>query len=72
PIIGIPPKRAAQPMIFAASMPDADPTLYWGPTRFTPSRGPVACPSSGLSKNRELWRRLWEESEKMTGVTYNL
>ncbi|MGH3524280.1 MAG: short-chain dehydrogenase, partial [Mycobacterium sp.] len=72
PIIGIPPQYAAQSMVYAAAMPDADPAVYWGPTRLRPSRGPVACPSSGLSKNQRLWQRLWEESEKMTGITYNL
>ncbi|MGY2063851.1 short-chain dehydrogenase, partial [Nocardia gipuzkoensis] len=29
-----------------------------------------SAPSSKLSKDRELWRRLWEESERLTGVTY--
>jgi hypothetical protein len=30
------------------------------------------CPSSKLSQDQRLWRRLWEESEKMTGVSYPL
>lgn len=72
PIIGLPPWRAAQAILFAASMPDADPALYWGPSGLRPSRGPIACPSSRLSMNQQLWQRLWAESEKMTGVTYPL
>lgn len=71
-VIGIPPRIAAQSMIYAAAMPDADPAVYWGPSRMRPERGPIPCPSSGLSKNQRLWRRLWEESEKMTGVTFPL
>lgn len=72
-LVGQPPQRAAESMLFAATTPDADPTIYWGPTRLMQSRGPVQpCPSNTLSKNQQLWRRLWAESEKMTGVSYPL
>lgn len=67
------PRKAAESSLFAATMPDADPTTYWGPTLLFGSRGPVrSAPSSELSKNRELQRRLWEESERLTGVHYTL
>ncbi|MBF6486815.1 SDR family NAD(P)-dependent oxidoreductase [Nocardia otitidiscaviarum] len=70
-MIGHSPARAAHSSLFAATMPDADPTVYWGPTRLFGSQGPVEpSPSSSLSQNRELWKRLWEESERLTGVTY--
>jgi NAD(P)-dependent dehydrogenase (short-subunit alcohol dehydrogenase family) len=70
-LIGHSPARAAHSSLFAATMPDADPNAYWGPTRLFGSQGPVqASPSSKLSQNRELWRRLWEESEQRTGVIY--
>ena len=70
-LIGHAPAKAAHSSLFAATMPDADPTTYWGPTRFMQSQGPVeASPSGGLSRDKELWRRLWTESERMTGVTY--
>ncbi|WP_282782792.1 MULTISPECIES: oxidoreductase [unclassified Nocardia] len=70
-MIGHSPARAAHSSLFAATMPDADPTVYWGPTRLFGSQGPVEpSPSSHLSQNRELWKRLWEESERRTGVTY--
>ncbi|ODR09526.1 short-chain dehydrogenase [Mycolicibacillus koreensis] len=72
-LVGHPPQQAAESMLFAATVPDADPTRYWGPTGFLQARGPVrAAPSSRLSRDRELWRRLWEESERMTGVVYSL
>ncbi|MCU1648071.1 MAG: short-chain dehydrogenase [Nocardia sp.] len=70
-ITGHSPANAAHSTLFAATMPGADPDIYWGPTRWGGSRGPVGpSPSSELSKDTELSRRLWEESERMTGVTY--
>ncbi|WP_278266107.1 oxidoreductase [Nocardia sp. AG03] len=70
-LIGHPPHRAAHSTLFAATEPAADPTVYWGPNKWMQSQGPVeACPSSAISRDRELQRRLWEESERMTGVTY--
>ncbi|MGQ4596335.1 oxidoreductase [Nocardia sp. R6R-6] len=71
-LIGHPPAKASQSTLFAATMPDADPTVYWGPTRLFGTRGPVrASPSTRLSKNTDLWQRLWTESERLTGVTYS-
>ncbi|NNH74600.1 SDR family NAD(P)-dependent oxidoreductase [Nocardia uniformis] len=70
-LIGHSPARAAHSSLFAATDPDADPTIYWGPTRLRGSQGPVEpASSSKLSQNRDLWKRLWEESERLTGVTY--
>ncbi|WP_040794826.1 oxidoreductase [Nocardia higoensis] len=70
-IVGHSPAKAAHSTLFAATMPDADPDIYWGPNRLFGSQGPVVpCPSTKLSKNRELQLALWTESERMTGVTY--
>ncbi|MBF6082708.1 SDR family NAD(P)-dependent oxidoreductase [Nocardia cyriacigeorgica] len=70
-LIGHPPAKAAHSTLFAATDPDADPNTYWGPTRLFQSKGPVEpSPSTKLSKNRDLQRRLWEESERFTGITY--
>lgn len=72
-LIGQAPQRAAESIVFAATVADADPDTYWGPTKLNQSRGPMGpCPSTKLSQNQQLWRRLWEESEKMTGVSYPL
>ncbi|MEZ0362572.1 oxidoreductase [Mycobacterium sp. pUA109] len=72
-LVGHPPQRAAESTLFAATMPDADPSIYWGPARLGQTRGPVQpCPSSRLSRNETLWHRLWEASEQLTGVTYHL
>jgi NAD(P)-dependent dehydrogenase (short-subunit alcohol dehydrogenase family) len=73
PLVGQPPERGAESTLFAATVPDADPDTYWGPTKLNQSRGAMGpCPSNQLSKDQRLWRRLWEESEKMTGVSYPL
>ncbi|MFC6014328.1 oxidoreductase [Nocardia lasii] len=70
-LIGHAPHKAAHSTLFAATTPDADPTTYWGPNRLLQSQGPVtACPSSKISRNPDLLHKLWEESEKMTGITY--
>ncbi|MBF6540443.1 SDR family NAD(P)-dependent oxidoreductase [Nocardia farcinica] len=70
-LVGHPPAKAAHSTLFAATMPDADPGTYWGPNRLFQSQGPVEpSPSTRLSKNPELMRRLWAESERMTGITY--
>lgn len=72
-LVGHAPELAAHSTLFAATTPDADPTIYWGPTRLGQTRGPVQpCPSSRLSRRQDLWQRLWAESETMTGVTYHL
>ncbi|MBF6215553.1 SDR family NAD(P)-dependent oxidoreductase [Nocardia puris] len=72
-LIGHPPHKAAHSTLFAATEPDADPTTYWGPNRLFGSQGPVEpSASTKLSNNPELLRRLWEESERMTGVVYKL
>ncbi|VFB01678.1 oxidoreductase [Nocardia cyriacigeorgica] len=70
-LIGHAPAKAAHSTLFAATDPDADPNTYWGPTRLFQSQGPVEpSPSTKLSKNRDLQRRLWEESERFTGIAY--
>ncbi|MEU1209572.1 oxidoreductase [Nocardia sp. NPDC005825] len=70
-IVGQSPFHAAYSSLFAATETDADPNTYWGPTRFFGSQGPVeASPSSKISRDPELLRRLWEESERLTGVTF--
>lgn len=70
-LVGHAPDKAAHSTLFAATSPDADPQTYWGPTGPFQMRGSVGhSPSSKLSKNTELQRRLWEESERLTGITY--
>lgn len=70
-LIGHSPTKAAESSLYAATSVDANPTTFWGPTWLFGARGPVgAAPSTKLSQDQELWRRLWEESERLTGITY--
>ncbi|MFW0789229.1 oxidoreductase [Gordonia sp. CPCC 205333] len=73
-LAGHPPENAAESALFAATTTDADPEVFWGPTGgITQSRGPVrAARSSKLSKDAVMWRRLWDKSQLMTGVTYSV
>lgn len=68
-LVGQTREQAAHALLFAATAPDADPGTYWGPTRLFNTRGPVAAaPSSALSRDPALRRRLWEASERATGL----
>lgn len=70
-LVGQSPDVAARSALLAATVPDADPASYFGPTALRQIRGPVgACPSSRLSRDRGLAQRLWTESQRMTGVSY--
>ncbi|GAB2703347.1 SDR family NAD(P)-dependent oxidoreductase [Nocardia thraciensis] len=70
-LIGQSRSAAAQSILFAATAKDADPELYWGPTRMFNTRGPVGpSPSSRLSRDRAHGLRLWGMSERATGVRY--
>ncbi|MEV4208253.1 oxidoreductase [Nocardia salmonicida] len=70
-LVGQSRTAAARSMLYAATAPDADPDIYWGPTKLFKTRGPVgACPSSALSQDRALWQQLWTVSERATGVRF--
>ncbi|MET7768962.1 oxidoreductase [Nocardia sp. NPDC005366] len=70
-LVGQSRASAARSLLFAATDRDADPATYWGPTRLLHTRGPVAAtPSSSLSRDHALRQRLWEESERATGISY--
>ena len=40
-MVGQRPERAAESIVFAATVSDADPDTYWGPTQLGQARGPV-------------------------------
>ncbi len=61
----------ALPTLRAATDPAAVGGTYYGPGGFMQLTGyPVVVTSSGRSQNKEAQRRLWVESEQLTGVTY--
>jgi NAD(P)-dependent dehydrogenase (short-subunit alcohol dehydrogenase family) len=61
----------ALPTLRAATDPDVIGGTYYGPDGFLQFTGyPIVVRSSGRSHNAEAQRRLWAESEQLTGVTY--
>jgi NAD(P)-dependent dehydrogenase (short-subunit alcohol dehydrogenase family) len=65
------PAMGALPQIRAAVDPDLKGSEYFGPGGFREFKGyPVLVPSNEDSHNKEDARRLWEVSEKLTGVVF--
>jgi NAD(P)-dependent dehydrogenase (short-subunit alcohol dehydrogenase family) len=61
----------ALPILRAATDPEAIGGTYYGPDGpFQFTGYPVVVTSSVRSHNREVQRRLWAESEQLTGITY--
>jgi len=61
----------ALPMLRAATDPNAIGGTYYGPDGPLQLTGyPVVVTSSTRSHNKEAQRRLWAESEQLTGITY--
>lgn len=63
----------ALPTLYAAAAPDVDGGEYYGPGGLLNMRGPPEQQrSSEASYDRETARRLWEVSEELTGVEFEL
>lgn len=64
-------EMGALPQLYAASMPDVRGGDYYGPDRMGGNRGyPKKVGSNQASRDEDSARRLWELSEKLTGVRY--
>ena len=64
-------KMGALPTLRAATDPAAIGGTYYGPDGFMQLTGyPIVVTSSGRSQGREDQRRLWVESEQLTGIKY--
>jgi NAD(P)-dependent dehydrogenase (short-subunit alcohol dehydrogenase family) len=64
-------RMGALPQLYAATMPDVGPDDYWGPDGFMERRGwPKRVGRSSAARDGDAARRLWEASEKLTGITY--
>jgi len=62
----------ALPQLYAATAPGVEPGGFYGPS-FAEFRGyPSPSPSSGRSKDPQLAQALWQLSERLTGVVYEL
>ncbi len=66
-----PAEMGALPQLYAATMPEVQGGEYYGPDGFKENRGfPKKVRSSRKSQDEETARRLWELSERLTGVKY--
>jgi len=64
-------KAGAQPTLWAAVGP-AEGGDYFGPTKFREMKGKAGkVDSIPLSKDQTIAKKLWEVSEKLTGITYS-
>jgi NAD(P)-dependent dehydrogenase (short-subunit alcohol dehydrogenase family) len=66
-------EQGAIPQIYAATAPGVEPGAYYGPDGLMEQRGkhPKKVGSTRHARDEEMARRLWEESERLTGVTYD-
>jgi NAD(P)-dependent dehydrogenase (short-subunit alcohol dehydrogenase family) len=66
-------EQGAIPQIYAATASEAEPGAYYGPDGLMEQRGkhPKKVGSTRHARDEDLARRLWEESERLTGVTYD-
>ena len=63
----------ALPTLYAATEPDLSGGTFCGPDGFLEQRGhPKPVAPSGAARDQDVARRLWEVSEEMTGVRFDL
>jgi len=64
-------ETGALPTLYAATVPDLPGGSYVGPDGFMEQRGhPRVVTAAGKAYDEDAWRRLWEVSEELTGVSY--
>ncbi len=72
-VFGQSPKRGVWPLLYAATAPEVVGGGYYGPDGFLSMRGaPERQESSAASHDREDAETLWEVSEDLTGVRYEI
>jgi NAD(P)-dependent dehydrogenase (short-subunit alcohol dehydrogenase family) len=72
PVIGQSADMGALPALYAATVPDLPGGTFVGPGGFMEQRGhPKVVTAAGKAYDEQSWRRLWEVSEELTGVSYD-
>lgn len=72
PFVAHPVADGALPEIRASVDPEVKPGTYYGPAGFNEMKGaPVVVQSNSASHNKQDAEKLWEVSEKLTGVTFD-
>lgn len=65
--------HGALPTLLAATSPKATPGGYYGPNGFQELKGdPVSAKIAPAAKDPAVAKRLWSETEKLTGVTFQI
>lgn len=73
PFFGMKPPQGALPTLYAATSDEVVANGYYGPHGWMQMRGyPVAVESTDAAKEVETAHRLWEMSEQMTGIKFDL
>ena len=71
--LAMPIEQGTLPTLRAATDKNAKSGDYFGPDGFREMRGyPVKVESNELSQDKEIAKKLWSISEKLTGIKYNL
>ncbi|MDP9436536.1 MAG: oxidoreductase, partial [Actinomycetota bacterium] len=72
-LVGQSPRSGAWPQLYAATMPDVRPGDYWGPRGPGELRGhPVRVGRSAAAQDDAVAHLLFDRSEDLTGVRYDL
>ncbi len=72
-VMAQPSEKGAYPSVLAAAGTEAVNGGYYGPTKFGDARGPVG--ESGIAtqaKDADAGRRLWELSEELLGISFDI
>lgn len=73
PMMGQSSAQGALPTLFAATSPAAGPGGYYGPDGAGERKGfPVAAKIPATAKDAKVAKRLWAETERLTGVVFDL
>ncbi|WP_328973786.1 oxidoreductase [Streptomyces sp. NBC_00239] len=73
PLFLQPADRGMLPGLRAATDPGVRGGQFYGPLGLTETRGhPGPVRTGGSARDPRVWRRLWEESERLTGVSYGI
>lgn len=66
-----PAAQGALPTLFAATSPQAEGGAYYGPDRFSETRGyPTVAKVPAKALDQDTSARLWTESERLTGLAF--
>jgi NAD(P)-dependent dehydrogenase (short-subunit alcohol dehydrogenase family) len=73
PLFGIAPVRGAAPTLYAATESDALIHRYWGPVGSLEARGWTGkAKITDRAADEDVARRLWEMTEKVTGIQFEI